>query len=253
VRIVPERRGGVLELRLDGPPGNVLDRESCEALIAAAREAAKDRTIQALLFTGTGKHFSFGASVPEHRAGEVARFLPRFHELFRVLAEASIPTVAAVRGLCLGGGFELALSCDFLVAEESAAFGVPEITLGVFPPLAAILLPWRCGGGVACDLVLSGRRVSAAEAKELRIASRLCPEGRLEEATAKLLDEEIRPRSAAALRFACRAVRAPLRRLLAGDLPELERIYLAELMGTRDANEGIAAFLEKRKPSWTHE
>ncbi len=243
-------RGEVCELHLDAPPGNILDRTLCLDMAAAVREHARDPHLKAFLITAAGKHFSFGASVPEHAAGEVERFLPAFHGVFLAFAEAGVPTVASVRGLCLGGGFELAAFCNLLVAESTAEFAAPEIMLGVFPPAACVILPWRIGGAAAEDLILTGRRMSAAEGVRRGLVSRVCAGGALEGTVEALLDSEIRTRSAAALRLAVKAARGPLYALLRERLGELERLYLGELMDTRDAHEGIRAFLEKRDPVW---
>ncbi|MHC4971348.1 MAG: enoyl-CoA hydratase/isomerase family protein [Planctomycetota bacterium] len=237
----------VCEIRLASPPGNVLDRALFQELSEAVREHAADPHLKAFLFTAEGKNFSYGASVPDHVAGEVEQFLPAFHRFFRDLAESGVPTIAAVQGLCLGGAFELVAACNFIVADSTAVFGVPEIKLGVFPPAACVFLPWKLGAGVAEDLILTGRNLTAEDGARHGLVSRLCDEGALEATVKTLISEEIRPKSAAALRIANRAVR---RSLPLKDLDDLERIYLEELMATRDANEGIAAFLEKRKPTW---
>ncbi len=237
----------ICELRLAAPPGNVLDRAMFQELSRAVREHGADPHLKAFLFTAEGKNFSYGASVPDHVAGQVEEFLPAFHRFFFDLAETAVPTIAAVSGLCLGGAFELVAACNFVVADSTARFGVPEIKLGVFPPAACVFLPWKLGAGVAEDLILTGRNLTAEEGARHGLVSRLCEEGALEATVGKLLDEEMRPKSAAALRIANRAVR---RSLALPSLEQLERLYLEELMATRDANEGIAAFLEKRKPNW---
>lgn len=243
-------RGGICELRLDAPPGNVMDTALCRGLLKEIRERAPDPHLKAFLFTASGKHFSYGASVPEHESGKVEKFLPAFHELFHALVDAGVPCIGAVQGLCLGGAFEWISFCGVVIAEEDAAFGVPEITLGVLPPVACLLLPWRAGGGVAEDLILTGRKLPAPEAQRCGIVNRLCGKGGLAAATESFLNEEIRPRSAAALRLAWRAARESLHREIRVRLPELERFYLDKVMSTRDAHEGIRAFLEKRKPTW---
>ena len=158
-------RDGVCELHLNAPPGNIFTRALCESLTEAVATRAADPHLRAFLFTASGKNFSFGASVPEHAPGEVEQFLPAFHALFTTLAESRVPTVAAVSGLCLGGAIELAAFCNVLVADESAVFATPEIQLGVFPPLACLVLPWKVGGALAEDLILTGRRLTAAEPK----------------------------------------------------------------------------------------
>jgi cyclohexa-1,5-dienecarbonyl-CoA hydratase len=173
-------------------------------------------------------------------------FLPAFHDVFRALAESGVPAVAAVRGLCLGGAFELVSFCSFVVAEKGAAFAVPEITLGVFPPVACMTLPWKIGGGRAMELILTGRRMGAEEARDAGLVNVLCGDGELEAATERFLDEHVRTKSAAVLRLVSRLTRGAL----LSRLPAFERAYLEDLMRLHDANEGIQAFLEKRAPKW---
>jgi cyclohexa-1,5-dienecarbonyl-CoA hydratase len=175
--------------------------------------------------------------------------LNRLHALFKRLGALSIPTVAVVRGACLGGGLELAGWCSWLFASPEATFGQPEIRLGVFPPIASLLLPWRIGGGRALDLCVSGRVIDVTEARACGLVHEVADDPA--KAAAQLIAELLLPRSASSLRFAERAARLDLYRALDDLLPDLERLYLEELMRTHDANEGIAAFLEKRLPRWS--
>lgn len=244
--LVVRRRGDACELRLAAPPGNILDRALCLELGAAIRAEAAEPGLKAFVLAAEGKHFSYGASVPDHVKGRMEAFLPAFHDVFRALAGCGVPAVAAVRGLCLGGALELVSFCSFVVAERGAAFAVPEIALGVFPPVACLTLPWRIGGARAEEMILTGRRMGAEEAKATGLVNVLCGEGELEAAVERFLDEHVRPKSAAVLRFVTPLVRGPL----LDRLPELERAYLEGLMRLRDANEGIEAFLEKREPRW---
>ena len=156
--------------------------------------------------------------------------------------------VAVVRGQCLGGGMELASFCSFIIAEPSAKFGQPEIQLAVFPPVAALILPKIVGQLRADDLVMTGRTIDAATAKEWGLVNTVT------EDAAKTLDEfieqHILPKSAQSLRYANRAVRSSWYKNLPAELDEMEHLYVKELMETFDANEGINAFLEKRAPEW---
>lgn len=240
------RRGDTCDLRLASPPGNIIDRALCLELLAAIREHSADPHLKAFVFSADGKHFSYGASVPEHVQGKMEAFLPAFHDVFRSLAESGVPAIASVRGLCLGGAFELVSFCSFVVAEKGASFGVPEITLGVFPPIACLTLPWKIGGARAMEMVLTGRRATAPEAKDWGLVNVLCGDGEAEAATERFLEEHIRPKSAAVLRLVSRLARGAL----LSRLPAFERAYLEDLMRLRDANEGIDAFLQKRKPEW---
>ena len=245
-----ERRmdGAVLRLALDAPKGNVLSEAMLGAIVDALSDVQNDTRL--IVFEGAGKHFSFGASVEEHRAPQAQSMLTAFHGLFRELAKLAVPTCAVVRGQCLGGGLELASWCSWIVATPDARLGQPEIQLAVFPPMASILLPWRAGGRAALDLCVSGRTITAAEALEMGLINAVSDEP---EAWWQELAQRLAKTSASSLRHAERAVRRTLMTQLERELPELERIYVEELMNTRDANEGIAAFLERRPPEFTHE
>jgi len=235
-------------ITLNAPKANILDAHMIERIGAALDEYAELATLKLIAFEGAGKHFCFGASVAEHRAENAADMLTSFHGLFRRLASLAVPTAAIVRGQCLGGGLELASFCSWIFASESAHFGQPEIKLAVFPPMASILLPWRLGGGAGIDLCVSGRSIDAAEALRLGLLRDVSedPSAAFESFFAK----ELAGLSATSLRIAERAARLPLARALREDLPQLEKLYLEELMHTHDANEGIAAFLEKRAPKY---
>jgi cyclohexa-1,5-dienecarbonyl-CoA hydratase len=249
-RVKVERReqGRVLHLLLDAPKPNVLDETMVRGLAAALEAHGADPALRAIVFEGAGPSFSYGASVAEHTRDRAAAMLARFHGLFRQLSALGVPTLAVVRGACLGGGLELAAWCTWMFAAPDATFGQPEIKLAVFPPMASLLLPWRLGGGRALDLCLSGRTIAAAEAHALGLVHEVAadPAG----TCARFVAAQLLPKSGPSLRFAERAARRELDRLLATALPELERLYLDQLMATPDANEGIAAFIERRPPRW---
>lgn len=241
--------GGVLHLTLDRPKANILDAEMIRGVRGAVERGLRPET-KLLVFEGAGDHFCFGASVEEHRAEQAGEMLAGFHGMFRDLARAAVPTCAVVRGQCLGGGLELASWCTWIVASPDARLGQPEIRLAVFPPMASLLLPWRVGGGAALDLCVSGRSLTAARALEIGLLSAVSEDpGAWWRA---LYAEQLAPMSASSLRLAERAARLSLLRRMEAELPALERLYLDELMATRDANEGIQAFLERRRPTWTN-
>lgn len=247
VRVVPQE-GGIRRIVLDRPPANILDMETFSALRRAVAEIALDPGVRVLLFEGSGANFSFGASVAEHLPERVGELLPAFRLLLSEIEESGIPTASIVRGQCLGGGLELAAWCGRVFCEPSARFAVPEIRLAVFPPIAAILLPLRIGMSAATRMVLSGSPVPGEDAARIGLADECAADA--EKAFGRWFEEDLAPKSVVALRFASRAVRRPLARALAEDLPVLERIYLEELMSRRDPVEGLRAFLEKRKPRW---
>ncbi|HMB70710.1 MAG TPA: cyclohexa-1,5-dienecarbonyl-CoA hydratase [bacterium] len=240
--------GAVLRLILAAPKANILDAEMIAALTRAFREAGSDADLKCVVVEGEGPHFSFGASVPEHLPGAVESMLPRFHDLFRAMFDAGVTTIAAVRGQCLGGGLELAMACNRVVAAPGAKLGQPEIRLGVFAPVASVLLAERTGRPRAEDLCVTGRIVDAEEAHRIGLVDEIAEDPG--EAALGWARDHLLPKSAAALRHALRAVRTPLLRHFDEDLRRVEAIYLDELMATADAEEGLRAFLEKREPVW---
>ncbi len=250
-KITIEQTPDVVTITLRNTRGNILDGEMMSEIISAVQAASAQPSIKALVFQGDGDHFSFGASVPEHQRDQVAGMLKTFHTLFRSLIEFSRPTMAVVRGQCLGGGLELAAFCHWIFASEQAQFGQPEIQLAVFPPVASLLLPARIGQAAADDLNLTGRSIQAAEALRIGLIHHVSadPAG----AARTFLDTHIRPKSAVALRYAVRAGRQVFHKHFLEEIDRLEAFYLGELMKTHDANEGITAFIEKRKPTWTHQ
>ena len=250
IRLEFEHTGQVARVVLAAPKANIVDQAMMAELESAFDRLATRRDLKAIVLTGEGPNFSFGASVQEHLPEQISGTLARFHALLRQIAEAPAPTIAAVHGQCLGGGLEVALACDLILAEETAQLGCPEIQLGVFPPAASALLPVRIGAGPASSLVLTGASVSGAVGAAIGLVARTAGPGQLETVLAEWLAADFLPRSAAALRYAALAVRRPLVHALEQYLPVLERLYLQDLMSEPDAAEGIRAFLEKRPPRW---
>lgn len=241
--------GALWRVSLDAPKGNVLDATMTAELTELFRAAAGEPKLKAVMLTAEGSNFSFGASVEEHRADQVRDMLAGFHGLFRAIAASRVPVVAAVRGACLGGGLELVAYCQRVFAHPESSFGQPEITLGVFAPVGAAILAERVGRGAADDLLLTGRAVKADEALAMRLVDEVAETP--EVAALGWIEKHLMPRSASSLRFATYTARLAFLEAFERDIERLERVYLDELMATRDANEGIAAFIEKRKPEWS--
>ena len=231
--------------------GNILDHIMMEELQIILDEFKNRPEIKLITFEGGGKHFSFGASVEEHKKEFAAAMLRGFHHLFFTLRDLSIPTVAIVSGQCLGGGMELAIMCNFIFADKSAKFGQPEIVLGVFPPPASVILPEKIGLAKAEDLLLTGKTISADEAKSMGLVNEVYSDRiALDLEFEKWVETNIVSKSASSLRYGVKAVRAKFNHVLTNFLPQLENMYVNQLMETHDANEGINSFLEKRKPVW---
>lgn len=236
--------------RIFHPKGNIVTAEMIAALSQALESLAQQSHLKLLTIEGEGSDFSFGASIPEHAPGVIGRVLPEAHALIHMLLDFPAPTAALIRGRCLGGGFELALACDFIFAEESATMGLPEIALGLFPPAACALLPSRVGTARATRAILTGHPAPASAWRETGLLEAVVADGTLAAVVDRWFDAHLRDTSAAALRHATAAARLCLREHVRAVLPQLERLYLNDLMRTEDAAEGIAAFLEKRAPRW---
>ncbi|MBI4930385.1 MAG: enoyl-CoA hydratase/isomerase family protein [Bacteroidetes bacterium] len=241
----------IARITLTDGKGNVLDHLMMEELQSVFNEFKSKPEIKLITFEGAGKHFSFGASVEEHKKEFAAAMLRGFHQLFYSLRDLSIPTAAIISGQCLGGGMELAIMCNFLFADRTAKFGQPEIMLGVFPPPASLILPEKIGLARAEDLLLTGKTISAQEAKSIGLVNELYDDRvAMDTEIEKWIETNILPKSSSSLRFAVRASRAKFNHLLSNFLPQLESLYVKQLMETHDANEGINSFIEKRKPIW---
>ena len=207
--------GGLLHIAIGTPKGNILSRAMMGEIAAGLRQHREDRALRLVLLTALGENFSFGASVEEHRREQAPGMLAAFHDLIRTAAAYPVPVAALVQGHCLGGAFELVLACHLVFATPSARFACPEVKLGVFPPVLAAIGPLRLGQPVSERLLLT-------------------------------------PFSAFAIRQATKASRraSGLLQALQTPLSQIERQYVEEVLESRDGNEGIAAFLERRKPVW---
>ena len=250
LRVFVERDGALLRLRLSRPKANLIDAEMIAALHGALLEHRAHRSLRAVLLDAEGPHFSFGASVEEHLAGRCAAMLASLHALLLEMLEFPVPILVAVRGQCLGGGLEVALAATTVFAAADAQFGQPEIKLGVFAPAASCLMPYRLSHAAAEDLLFSGRSIAGTDAKAIGLVDALADDP--ESAALAWFDAHLASKSAAALALAIAAVRGPRNAEIRKRLAELERLYVDTLMRTRDANEGIAAFLERRQPQWEH-
>ena len=233
------------------PPLNVLNIAMMREINAALNECAHQRDFAAIVFDAAdgSRAFSAGVAVEEHMPETVFQMLDMFHSIFRTMRQVAKPTIAIVDGPALGGGCELLCACDIVIASDRAKFGQPEIKLGVFPPIAAILMPRIIGERKARELILTGDLIDADEALRLRLVNYVVPSSELAVRTDAILTK-LRELSAVGLSMTRTALD------LAGELgfetalTNVENLYLHELMKTEDAEEGVRAFMEKRKPEW---
>ncbi len=248
IRVEDILDGKGVKIVLAAPKPNVLDGPMMAEILDALAACKGRPELRLLLFVGEGKHFSFGASVPDHVKDKAPAMLEAFHAMFLALIELGIPTAAAVSGQCLGGGMELACFCNRVVARPDAALGQPEIQLAVLPPVASLILPLRVGQGRADDLVLTGRSVTGEQAHGMGLVDELAEDP--EAAALAWAEEHLLPKSAVALRFAVKTSRWTFNQIFTEQIKKVEAVYLDELMETHDANEGLASFLERRKADY---
>jgi cyclohexa-1,5-dienecarbonyl-CoA hydratase len=243
--------GGVARLTLSKPPLNVLNIAMMREINAALEELDDDPSVKVLVFEAAegSKAFSAGVDVSEHTADMVEEMIEVFHRIFRLLDRLEMPTVAVVGGAALGGGCELVLFCDMVIASERASFGQPEIQVGVLPPIAVVALPGIIGPKKALEMVLIGDRIRAAEALQLGLVNKVVPPEEMRAAADEFVGK-LAKLSGAVLRLTKRAVRLGSVGSFTDGLAAVEELYLGPLMSTEDANEGLAAFMEKRPPVW---
>ena len=244
--------GTLLRLVLDKPKGNLLTLEMMNALGEALAAHCENAHLRFVFIRGAGNHFSFGASVEEHRKEQAPRMLAGFHAMIRRVAAYPVPIAALVEGSCLGGAFELILACHMVFAAPSAVFGCPEIKLGVFPPVLAAIGAHRLGGPLAEKLILTGGTIDAAAAEKAGLVSAVFSRGNPEEELLEWYRKNLRPLSAFAIRQGTRVARigSGLMAALEEPLAGIERQYVDEVLASNDGNEGINAFIERRKPIW---
>lgn len=247
-----ERTGGVASVVMDRPPLNVLNLALLRELRQVLDELDRDDGVELLEISGAGERaFSAGVDVKDHTRTQVPEMLDLVHGVIRKLMNLRQPTIAVVDGLCLGGGCELASSCDLVLASEESLLATPEITVGCFPPVALARFSSQIGYHRAAELILTGRRLSAREAESIGLVNRVVPRDQLGHAVEELRNELL-DKSRAVLRITLKGLREIGLKELSAALARSEEIYLKELLETEDVEEGVQAFVEKRKPEWLH-
>jgi len=246
--IQTELKEGLATIILNREPLNVLNIAMMKE-INQALDSLKEEKVKLLLFKAKGKAFSAGVDVGEHLGNQVEEMIEVFHGIFRRMDALPAVSIASVQGAALGGGCELALYCDLVLASEKAKFGQPEIQVGVFPPIAALIFPRITSRKKALELILTGETINAQEALSLGLINKVVPNETLEEELGKFC-EKFLPLSGLVMSLTKKAFRAGLMDPSSQGLKEIEKIYLQELMKTQDAEEGLKAFLEKRKAVW---
>ncbi len=253
VEVVSMRNGAWQRILLGGGRGNLLSLDLIRELGQQLHAVESQRGVKWVTFEGTGGEFSYGARIQEHLPEPMRTVLPETHRIIKRVLALPMPTAALVEGRCLGGGFELALACDDILATDAATFGLPEIRLAAFAPAAAAILPLRVGASRATRAIVTGHIHDANYWHEAGLVSMVAPQSDLLEAAAGYFDTHLAKSSAVALSHAVTASRLTLRAQAEPALDRAERDYLAGLLETQDATEGITAWLEKRAPNWKNE
>ncbi|MCS6936036.1 MAG: enoyl-CoA hydratase/isomerase family protein [Candidatus Bipolaricaulota bacterium] len=245
-----ERDPAVAKVVLARPPLNVLGIAELREL-SHALETLREDPAKVVVLAAEGRAFSAGVDIKDHTAEKVREMIAAVHEVFVKLWALEQPTVCVVQGMALGGGMELATACDFVIASENAQFGQPEIKVGVFPPIACLLLPRLLPWPKAIELILTGESISAHEAHRLGLVNRVASPEHLE-SEVRAFVSRLTALSGPVLKLAKRATLCGFKGRWEWEeaLAEIERLYLDELMSLEDAHEGLRAFLEKRKPQW---
>jgi len=250
--ILIENRASVSTIRIDHPPLNVLDLGHLQELREALDAASEGQATDLIVIRGAGNRaFSAGVDVKDHTREQVPTMLDLVHGIIRKLLSVRQPTVAVIDGFCFGGGCELASSCDLVLASEDSVFATPEITVGCYPPVALARFSSQIGYHRAAEMILTGRRYSAREAVSMGLVNRAVPREQLDEALAEL-QGELLEKSQAVLRITLKGLREIAFKEFSAALERSEEIYLNQLLRTEDVEEGVSAFVAKRKPVWRH-
>ena len=246
-RIAVELSPPAARIVLSNPPLNVIDVPMMDELRAALEQIEARPEISVIVFAGSEQAFSSGVDIAAHTPDKIRQMLTAFHNVIRSVVDSSKLTVASVRRHCLGGGAELALMCDVVYASPDSVWGFPEIKLACYPPVASVALSAIVGQKLAAELILTGRTLSGEEALAAKLVNGLAedPETLVAECV-----QRVSQLSTAAISMAKKALYSWDAIHFDKGLARAEQIYFDDLMKTADAQEGIAAFMERRRPKW---
>lgn len=244
-----EKTDGVARITLARPKHNVMNIDMIEEINGLLETLGADEELKCVVILGEGKSWCAGVEVGDHKPELAPKMIASFDRIFQLLNKLDVPTIAAVHGNCLGGGMELAIGCDIVIASTSAKFGQPEIKLGFFPPYAAVRLPELVGKSKAIEICTTGKIYSAEECLQMGFVSHVVADEGFEAAVNGLVSE-ISYSSPLIIRMNKRAVKMTVGKPFAEASKTANDYFLNSLMKTEDTLEGIRSFEEKRKPVW---
>jgi len=247
--IAVEIMDGVAEITLDRPKHNVFNLEMMNELHTELENLISDDTLKCVVIFGKGPSWCAGVEVADHKPDVVDEMIAVFNSIFDPIERIEVPVIAAVHGACLGGGMEVAMACDIIIASNKAVLGQPEIKLGFFPPYAAIRLPQLVGPARAIEICTTGKRYSAQEAYDMGLVSSVAAADDFSSSVDTMI-KEIQYSSPLIIRLNKQAVKKHLHMTYPETIEKVSDLFLNTLMKTEDTLEGIASFEEKRKPEW---
>ena len=247
-----EKAEGVARITFDRPKHNVLDIQMMREFNTELKELATDDQLKCVVLNGAGPSFCAGVEVSDHRPDMAPKMIETFNRIFELIDRLEVPVIAAVHGVCLGGGMEVAIACDIIAAARSAQFGQPEIKLAFLPPYAAVRLPHLVGPSKAIEICTTGKRYSAEEAQQMGMVNYVVADDQLSETTDNLV-KEIQYSSPLIIRLNKRAVKKHIGMALPNAIESVSDLFLNTLMKTEDVLEGIKSFEEKRRPVWKNQ
>ncbi len=250
--ILVEKSNDIGKITFNNGDWNILNIAMMKQINEALENFLKDESLKAVMINHTGRSFSAGVDVAEHMGDLAPKMLKEFHDMFKKLNRFNCPTIASVKGAALGGGCEVAVFCDIVLASEKAKFGQPEIKVGVFPPVSVIIFPYLTGHKKAYELLLQGETINATEAHRLGLVNHVFPIDSYEQEVSQFL-ERFNNLSTVVLYHTKKVIRLGFPDDFDAQIDRVEEYYLNELMKTHDANEGLKAFLEKRTPEWKNQ
>ncbi len=241
--------GAVARLTLDRPEHNLLNERMLVEIAAGINSAGDRRDVKLIVLDSAAKAFCGGIELGEYTQRRVFQLLDAFHNAFTAMLDTSKPVLVVVNGPAFGGGAELAALGDLVIATPRARFAQPEIKLGVFPPLAAAILPYILGPKLALELVLTGEVMTAERAHDLGLVNWLVSEQDVEPKVADVI-AKVTAQSGSVLTMAKKAILGSLGQSLREGVSSSMKVFLNELADLEDSQEGLRALVEKRTPNW---